>query len=138
MSYLKANRKDMLKVACIIKDPKRALCFEYEKNCEFLLVSKRAKPKFSMDLLGAEKTNTLLCHHRRVPARRSIPLVSVISALQHTLWHDSMEETESSPFDQEKAYILATCTALGGFEDRQVGPDEFVKVYSLGDQALGK
>ncbi|KAI8147994.1 timeless protein-domain-containing protein [Fennellomyces sp. T-0311] len=34
-------------------------------------------------------------------------------------------------------YILATCSALGGFEEKQVAPDRFQKVYTLGDEALG-
>ncbi|KAI9490959.1 timeless protein-domain-containing protein [Zychaea mexicana] len=34
-------------------------------------------------------------------------------------------------------YILATCAALGGFEDKEVSPGEFQKVYMLGDEALG-
>ena len=35
-------------------------------------------------------------------------------------------------------YILATCSALGGLEEKQVAPDRFEKVYTLGDEALGK
>lgn len=39
--------------------------------------------------------------------------------------------------EQNRNYVLATCTALGGYEERETAPGKIEKVYTLGDEALG-
>lgn len=46
-------------------------------------------------------------------------------------------EDDTSVIQQNRNYILATCTALGGYEEKETAPGVIKQVYTLGDQALG-
>lgn len=46
-------------------------------------------------------------------------------------------EDDTGVIQQNRNYILATCTALGGYEEKETAPGVIKQVYTLGDQALG-
>ncbi|KAI7875662.1 timeless-domain-containing protein [Lichtheimia hyalospora FSU 10163] len=46
-------------------------------------------------------------------------------------------DDDAAIIQQNRNYILATCTALGGYEEKETAPGVIKQVYTLGDQALG-
>lgn len=46
-------------------------------------------------------------------------------------------DDDTGVIQQNRNYILATCTALGGYEEKETAPGVIKQVYTLGDQALG-
>ncbi|KAI9322900.1 timeless protein-domain-containing protein [Dichotomocladium elegans] len=46
-------------------------------------------------------------------------------------------EDDDAILQQNRNYILATCTALGGFEEKEIKPGVIEQIYTLGDEALG-
>ncbi|KAI9263284.1 timeless protein-domain-containing protein [Phascolomyces articulosus] len=48
-----------------------------------------------------------------------------------------MDEEVNDVEQTNRNYILATCAALGGFEEKETSPGQIQKVYMLGDEALG-
>lgn len=47
------------------------------------------------------------------------------------------DDDDNGVIQQNRNYILATCTALGGYEEKETAPGVIKQVYTLGDQALG-
>lgn len=39
--------------------------------------------------------------------------------------------------ERRRNLVLSTCTALGGYEAREIAPGQVEQVYTLGDEALG-